>query len=263
MTDQIKFACMNCGKHLAARSEHAGRTTRCPTCQLAVTVPTAKEFEEEHEEQEYDGEEYGDEEYDESDEGQHEHLPDTSPSFAERTRALGSDLKEELVPVSGIPRDVRQLIHPDEPVLFAGNPSQTVLFFKLAVTGLIALLLFVGGLIQAGFSLHLLFIGSTVVGTVAYLIYIGWKTKFFVITSHRVITRTGWFNRSITFAAVSNIQMVAINTGFIDRWLGLNTIVFSTAATSGFGRFQTGVLVFANVHVEPILRAYGIALQER
>lgn len=39
MAEILRFACDHCGKQLSAKSQHAGRSTRCPACQKTVTVP--------------------------------------------------------------------------------------------------------------------------------------------------------------------------------------------------------------------------------
>ena len=38
---QFKFACSNCGQHLQARPDEAGRTTECPSCFKKLIVPQA------------------------------------------------------------------------------------------------------------------------------------------------------------------------------------------------------------------------------
>jgi hypothetical protein len=38
----MKFACPNCGQHLAAEQEMAGRQIACPTCEAMLTVPAEK-----------------------------------------------------------------------------------------------------------------------------------------------------------------------------------------------------------------------------
>src|SRR5437016_2905673 len=35
----IAFSCSNCGMKFQLKDEFAGRTTRCPTCKLALIVP--------------------------------------------------------------------------------------------------------------------------------------------------------------------------------------------------------------------------------
>ena len=95
-----------------------------------------------------------------------------------------------------------------------------------------------------------------------YLTYIAWKTQFFCITNRQVMVRTGWLNHNISVAPVHNIQMVNINSGWIDRWLSLNTICFETAAASGIGPLRSGVLAFVNVPSDYAMRAFSVALKD-
>ena len=37
---KVEFKCDNCGKAIAASSEHAGKSTRCPGCQSPVVIPS-------------------------------------------------------------------------------------------------------------------------------------------------------------------------------------------------------------------------------
>jgi predicted Zn finger-like uncharacterized protein len=37
----IHFHCPNCGLKFKVRDEHAGRSTKCPTCKNAIQVPAA------------------------------------------------------------------------------------------------------------------------------------------------------------------------------------------------------------------------------
>jgi membrane protein YdbS with pleckstrin-like domain/DNA-directed RNA polymerase subunit RPC12/RpoP len=233
----IDFKCLNCGKKLSAKDEHAGRKTSCPKCKHQISVPSPyEEFNEFEEESEA---EFGEIEH-------NEEIPET---FTVKSRSLPSELKEEIWQKSGMPRDIEELISPSETVLFSGNPVKTVLYFKMVgalLTGLII-------------GLPIYFVGVVItVPLFIYMAYIAWKNQFYVITSQRVITRSGWFNRKISLAPVINIQSVSINTGVIDRWLGLNTVHFLTAASSGF--FSTGSMSFKNVDSGPVLRAFGASL---
>jgi predicted RNA-binding Zn-ribbon protein involved in translation (DUF1610 family) len=38
---KVKFTCPSCGKHLLAKSNHAGETHKCPACRSPVAIPTA------------------------------------------------------------------------------------------------------------------------------------------------------------------------------------------------------------------------------
>jgi membrane protein YdbS with pleckstrin-like domain len=189
-------------------------------------------------------------------------------SFRSRTGSLGRELKETLVPGSAIPARLQRLIGDDEQVLYASNPSRAALTIRMTLSALGAMLFnpFLIAVIQADSSLARMVLGILVVLFILltlYLTYIAWRSQFFVITSRRIMMRTGWFNHVILMAPVQKIEMVTINSGIIDRWLGLNTICFETAAASGFGCLRTGVLIFASVHSEEVMTAYSQSLSKQ
>jgi ribosomal protein S27E len=52
VSNLLKFQCDQCDKPMQAKSEHAGKTVRCPACQAAVKIPAPEEEVEEAEEAE-------------------------------------------------------------------------------------------------------------------------------------------------------------------------------------------------------------------
>ncbi|GEM_PF-5221691 len=187
-----------------------------------------------------------------------------APLPPRRTGRLFSELRDELVPRKLIPSGIKELVSDDEDWLFSGNPSKTVLYVRLVLA-------FLGGIafnppMIARISLEqnttiislllfalaaLWFLGSL------YMAYVSWKSTYFAITSRQVISRTGWFSHRTRMAPTHNIQMVDIKSGIIDRWLGLNSVVFETAAAAGYGLLRTGVIHFASVHSDEVLTAFG------
>jgi membrane protein YdbS with pleckstrin-like domain len=177
------------------------------------------------------------------------HEGELEPTFGERSRSLGTELKEELWQRSGIPRDLEELISRSETVLYSGNPAKASLYLRM-IQGAFA------GLVV---GLPLYFVGAALTVPLAlYLVYIEWKHQFYVITTRRVMTRSGWFNRRISLAPTINIQSVSVNTGLIDRWLWLNTVHFFTAASQGF--LSAATMTFKNVDSAVVLRAFGASL---
>ncbi len=238
----IDFKCLNCGRSLTTKDEHAGRSTKCPSCGHQVRIPAEFAGPGDH----FDDFEDGD--VAEDDPGIR-HESEFEPSFGERSRSLGTELKEELWQKAGMPHDVEELISSSETVLYSGNPAKASLYLRMFGAGLSGL--------AAGLPLFL--VGALLTVPLAlYLAYIEWKHQFYVITTRRVITRSGWFNRRISLAPTHNIQSVSVNTGFIDRWLNLNTVHFFTAASQGF--FSAATMTFKNVDSAVVLRAFGASL---
>ena len=161
----------------------------------------------------------------------------------------------------GIPADVRELLHPRESVIFAQNPSRSVLMLRMIVPGVIVALptlaLFVGALFNGEVMAAGVFLcmGLPVLALFLAVIYFEWKNKFYVITDQRTIVRQGIFNRAIKIVPNLNIQTISINTGIIDRWLHLNSVQIETSSSGGgmmgilavFPGFTGGGVVIANV----------------
>lgn len=60
--------------------------------------------------------------------------------------------------------------------------------------------------------------------------FIGWFTTSYTITTRRIITRHGIFNRYGHELPLSRIDSVGSERGIIDRMFGCGTLVFSTAS---------------------------------
>ena len=92
------------------------------------------------------------------------------------------------------------------------------------------------GIVWGIVGLSLFFVGVFVVLPIALTItYFSWKNRYYTITKERTIVSQGIFNVGITIIFNRHIQLIAINTGIIDGWIGLNTIEVSTAAQGGAG----------------------------
>jgi membrane protein YdbS with pleckstrin-like domain len=177
-------------------------------------------------------------------------------SFTQRTRELGSEVSHSLSISAEIPREMREMFGADEELLYGSRPAQIVLMAQLAITGILAAVtalpviyfqdLFTGVLMLVGYAF------------VAYCNYLGWKNTVFAITSRHVHARRGIFRRSIGIVPIKNVQMVGINTGMIDRWLGLNKVVFMTGATLPVPYIGLiGAVCFRHVDSTRVMKAFG------
>lgn len=133
---------------------------------------------------------------------------------------------------SDIPRKITELLHDSEQILYASNPSRNALTISMIVNGIIY------GILGLCFYL----VGIIIVLPIALLItYYSWKNKYYVITDSRTIVAQGIFNVAVKIINNKNIQIISINTGFVDHWLELNSIELSTA---GQGGGSAGILSF-------------------
>lgn len=263
-SSKISTKCPKCDAKLSVKSENAGKQLRCPKCRGLVIIPIEEavvppvppvpEFDD------YD-------DFPTSDDYENDPYITNKSTFKSRTSNLLSDLQEELVPRNLIPTGVARLVADDEQFLFASNPSHTVMVIRLIIYGVLSIINpFILGFIIVSLRSNSQSVVSIIIALwmwisfILYLTYISWKSRYFAITSRRIIVRTGWFSHTITMAPVNNIQLVIIKTGFVDRWLGLNNIHFETAAASSFGFLRSGVLVFKNVYCDEVMKAYSVAL---
>jgi len=145
---------------------------------------------------------------------------------------IGRELIEEIAPRVGMPREIKELITEDEEILFADHPSKVVLIVRCAIVAFVFLVPAFPVLFLGDNSIVMLGGGLLLACLWLYLIYGSWVNTFYVITGKRGISRDGWFNRSIKIIPLHNIQEISINTGLIDRWFNLNTILFASAASS-------------------------------
>jgi membrane protein YdbS with pleckstrin-like domain len=153
-----------------------------------------------------------------------------------------------------IPQELLELLNDHEEMLFRSRPESLVLYINLAITGLLGTVLSIAVALQTGLLGFLLFLGFAFVG---YCKYLRWKNTVFVITASRIFSRTGVFNRSITLLPTKNVQAVNINTGTIDRWLGLNKVVFLTGASLPVRYLgMNGTVCFHHVDCKAVMKAF-------
>ncbi len=167
-----------------------------------------------------------------------------------------------------LPIRIRELIFDGDDILYASRPAQSALMIMLIVRGicwglasfpilLSAVIAFRSAALLVFFVLCvLLVIGLTIT-------YFDWKNRYYLITTQRTIVSQGIFNVGIHIILNCHIQLISINTGIIDRWLGLNRVEISTAAQGGAGgimaRFRVssrGSVQFMFVEAKDIVGCY-------
>jgi len=159
---------------------------------------------------------------------------------------------------SEIPQELLELLNDAEEVLFNSRSEPLVLYASLAITGMIGAVLSTVVFMQAGLPGILLFIGFLFAGFCKYL---SWKNTVYVITTSRIFARTGIFSRSIDVVPIRNVQAVKINTGTIDRWLGLNKVVFLTGASFPVPFLgMIGTVCFRHVDCKEVMKAFESGL---
>lgn len=186
-----------------------------------------------------------------------EQVPRTT--FSQKTTRLGPELLSALVPRGSVPQDLREIISPNDPIYFADHPSSTVLYIRLAFSVLcflpanaVVLFLAIVGDLAPFPSILLLGLSAIVNAYLCYVLYLGWKHTFYLVSSSHTACRSGIFNRKIRLAPIDRIQEIYIDSGIVDRWLDLNTVHLVTAASHGW---LTGGLTFKSVDSKQVLNA--------
>ena len=137
-----------------------------------------------------------------------------------------------------VPALIQTLIGSDEQILYAAHPTFTVLLIQGGLT-LVFYLFF--GLIPAGLmivneapglgSFYLFCATLFLLGALA-VHFLRWIRSSYVITTERTFVKSGIFSVEVGYVYNSNIHMLKIRTGFIDKILHLNTIELRTSAGS-------------------------------
>ena len=178
----------------------------------------------------------------------------------------------DMISLLAMPTKFRQYMHENEKILYASTPSLGALVLKLVLPGLwflgtILSMIFVTERILAFLSVPItiifIFFSMLVPITIMIFIFFLWKNCFYIISDKRTFASKGIFNIAIRIIPNKNIQMICINTGIIDRLLGLNTLEISSAAHGGANIFQAftgmskGSINFSQISdVHKVLKLY-------
>jgi|GEM_PF-4773911 len=144
-----------------------------------------------------------------------------------------------------IPDRLRRYIQNRETVLYASNPSSSARVLSMilvsAIPGVPLIFFLLGAILAGEFTTLILGLiaGLLLVSLFAYIAHLHWKHQYYIITDSRTIVSQGIFNIAVRVVFNRNIQMIAVNTGLIDRWLDLNSVELSTASSGG------GMRIFA------------------
>jgi len=182
---------------------------------------------------------------------------DDLSSVMNRSGDAVTDLKEALSFINRetLPDKLLLLIQENEEILYTTRPSIIALIFKLVISAVIGIAMVLLVVMAGGISAIALLPLLIILGVYLLAIYIGWKNTYYVITKGRTIAMQGVFNVSVKIIINENIQIISINTGLVDRWLGLNTIKFSTAAHGG--GMSAGSITLRNVIVADVVHHYA------
>ncbi|QDS88037.1 Bacterial membrane flanked domain protein [Rosistilla ulvae] len=151
----------------------------------------------------------------------------------------------QTLPLSKIPPRFRDYIQNGETILYASNPSVSAKILSMIVASAVpgipmlctSMMLIASGAMVPGIVMT--FISAFFMSLLAFIAYLNWKHRFYIITDSRTIVSQGIFNIAVKIIFNQNIQMIAVNTGVVDRWINLNSVQLSTSGSGG------GIPIFA------------------
>lgn len=129
----------------------------------------------------------------------------------------------------------RKLLGEDESVVLDLHPHWKVLF--LPFLGLLAVLALLGFLLAQGYGSTadevLLALGALLVLVLFVRPLLTWRTTHFVVTSERVVMRSGVLGRQGRDIPLTRINDVSFHHTFFERLLGCGTLVVESAGERG------------------------------
>lgn len=208
----MKTQCPHCKSGFKIREEYLGKKVKCPKCNTSFVANNSDAVD-----------------------VQNAVSADTTNHHTSQRTAI-ENLENQYSPeihLGTIPKKFRQYLHSEEKILYASNPSKGVLFLSIALPSIFLFISFSIFFSDAATG----FFSTIFWGLVILIIYLSWKNKYYVITDKRTFASEGIFNVAVSIIPNKSIQMVCVNTGIIDRLLGLNTLEISSAAQGGTNIF--------------------------
>jgi membrane protein YdbS with pleckstrin-like domain/uncharacterized Zn finger protein (UPF0148 family) len=273
---KVNYNCPACGAPLTSPLDKAGTNDTCPDCARPHTIPGSKEraqlenakaLEQLRQQREKEAAAKQKTASQARTVSQIPRRPQQPPPLApDETISIEP---RQIIP-SNVPPRLRQLLNAGEKVVFAGNPSASVLIISLilmsVVVGVPLVILPAIALTVArdASPLIAILIGLLLTSLLLYIVYLNWRNQFYLITDRRTICKQGILNVAIKILPNHNIQLISINTGILDRLLGLNSIELSSAAAGSSGRIlgvfrgmTSGGVLLRYVDVDRIMPFYA------
>jgi predicted Zn finger-like uncharacterized protein len=236
----MKAQCPHCKAEFTTREEYSGKKVKCPKCTNFFIVSN-----------------------DVIPENKINSPIESANNFPSRQAQVEKpEIKPQLnIHIGLIPQKFRQYLNSEEKILYASNPSKGALFLSIALPSFLLII----SLLYSFWGGLEVFLTAILCGISSLIIYLSWKNKYYIITDKRTFTSEGIFNIAISIIPNKNIQMICINTGIIDRLLGLNTLEISSAAQGGTNIFHAfigkskGTIKLSTIsHVHEVIKIYHV-----
>lgn len=225
----MKTQCPHCKAVIKAPDEYRGKKSICPKCkqQFIIGEPLSVDTNKVHIPKEM---------HQSNTDKPQKNLPDVAPEISNKNTTSQIYGKTN-IHIGTIPEKFRIYLGNDEKILYASNPSSGALVLSLLLPCFFTLS-FVTTIFVSGLSLGL-FVAIVFAALSILFVFLSWKNRYYMITKTKTFVSQGIFNVGISIVPNKSIQMICINTGIIDRLLGLNTLEVSSAAQGG------GINIFA------------------
>jgi len=136
----------------------------------------------------------------------------------------------------------RKVLGPEEEVLHEFSVSERYRRFSIAMWAIMAVALFVPGIIWSPLLLLGVFGLFLVTGAVIYWYFYVPRANAFAFTDKRVIVHRGWLSTNMTTVEHSKVTDVSVREGFIERVItGSGALAINTAGTAGLEVVLTNV----------------------
>jgi membrane protein YdbS with pleckstrin-like domain len=160
-------------------------------------------------------------------------------------REPGEKPDSALGPRAYLPQQITRVLRQDEQVIYWGRPSWVVLAIREAAL-LLGLLLLTSVLAHvmllirkwvpemsgphpgALVLLLFLFVLLIVVLPLGLILFWSWRNTVYVLTSHRLLSRTGILSLSVLSMPLVKVKSIALHRGLIQRLFGLGSLYISS-----------------------------------
>ncbi len=235
---KVDVSCPDCGWSTSVDDIHLGKSGKCKSCGTSFRLESSAESVSTG----YQGVEA---------------LPTIAdvdpvpqPSFSgiDSMQAPPDRVDNSQLSMADLPSKIRDMLWNNEVLIYASRPEKNALIIKMIIGGILSL-----------FSVYLI---PIVLPIVLLITYFSWKNQYYLVTADRTIISKGIFNVGIKAIFNRHIIMISVNTGTIDRWLGLNSIQLATAAQGGAGGVMAnfglskGCVELKYVKVREVVKCY-------
>lgn len=161
--------------------------------------------------------------------------------------------------------EIDRLLDPDEEVLYSETPPLTAVQVRigvwLVVLGAPLSLLAVSSVAAGeGGGACVAITGLGILGSVLVVKYLGWRTRFYMITDQRTVVHEGLLLKRISLVPHHAVLTISVETGVVERWSETRSVRLRTA-TAGLG--GGGLLLANSTQADRVVSLLGQLMMNR